>query len=75
MKHAAGIYIENNAQGLPAFVRIDLKKYGRQLQDFFMSNGIAVEKSLYDPDFVAKIRRAEKQQSRKVDLNKYGISI
>jgi hypothetical protein len=33
------------------------------------------KKSPYDPGFVAKIRRAEKQPSKKIDLSKYGISI
>jgi hypothetical protein len=33
------------------------------------------EESPYNPEFVAKIRRAEKQPSKKVDLSKYGISI
>jgi hypothetical protein len=72
---AAGITIEYNVKGTPAFARIDLKKYGEKLKDFFTSEGVSVEKSPYDPEFVAKIRRAEKQPSKKIDLKKYGISI
>jgi hypothetical protein len=37
---AAGIYIEHNAKGIPTFARIDLKKYGVELKDFFSSKGI-----------------------------------
>ncbi|MDR1368692.1 MAG: hypothetical protein LBJ72_01005 [Dysgonamonadaceae bacterium] len=70
-----GIFIEHNAKGIPTFARIDLEKYGEKLKDFFISEGIIVNESPYDPEFVAKIRRAEKQPSRKVDLKKYGISI
>ncbi|GHT60445.1 hypothetical protein FACS189451_00510 [Bacteroidia bacterium] len=72
---ATGIYIEHNAKGAPTFARIDLKKYGMELKDFFSSKGVSVEKSPYDPEFVAKIRRAEKQESKKIDLESYGIHI
>jgi hypothetical protein len=37
---AAGIYIEHNAKGAPTFARIDLKRYGAELKDFFSSKGI-----------------------------------
>ena len=70
-----GIFIENNTKGIPAFARIDLKKYGGELKEFFSSKGVIIEKSPYDPEFVAKIKRAEKQPSKKIDLSKYGISI
>jgi hypothetical protein len=72
---ATGITIERNARGEAAFVRIDLRKYGHQLKDFLVSNQVELEESPYDPEFVAKIRRAEKQESKAVDLQKYGISI
>jgi hypothetical protein len=64
-----GIFIENNAKGVSTFARIDLKKYGGELKDFFSSKGIVIEKSPYDPEFVAKILRAEKQPSTKVDID------
>ena len=72
---STGISIEHNAKGIPTFARIDLKKYGVELKEFFSAKGISVEKSPYDPEFVAKIRRAEKQKSKKIDLSRYGISI
>jgi hypothetical protein len=55
----AGIIIEHNAKGVPTLVHIDLKKYGDELKDFFTANGISVESSKYDPDFVAKIKSQE----------------
>jgi hypothetical protein len=70
-----GITIERNANGTPTFARIDLRKYGVELKDFFAAKGVAVEESPYNPEFVAKIRKAEKQESRTIDLQKYGISI
>jgi hypothetical protein len=70
-----GITIERNARGEPVRARIDLKKHGAQLKDFFAANQVKLEESPYDPEFVAKIRRAEKQKSKKIDLKKYGISI
>ena len=75
MLNAAGIFIEHNAKGVPTFARIDLMKYGTELKEFFSTKGISVEESLYDPELVAKIRRAEKQESKKIDLSQYGISI
>ena len=56
-----GIIIEHNANGIPTFARIDLKKYGAELKEFFSEKGISVEKSPYNPEFVAKIKRSEKQ--------------
>ena len=70
-----GIFIEHNAKGVPAFARIDLNKYGAELKEFFSAKGISVEEPLYNPELVAKIRRAEKQKSKKLDLSKYGISV
>jgi hypothetical protein len=67
--NTTGITIEHNAKGTPTFARIDLQKYGNKLKDFFASEGVTVEKSPYDPEFVAKIRRAEKQPSVKVDID------
>jgi hypothetical protein len=49
-------------------------KYGEKLKDFFSAEGVSVE-NLYNADFVAKIRKAEKQPSKKIDLSKYGISL
>ena len=68
--NTAGITIEHNEKGIPTFAHIDLKKYGEELKDFFISKGVTVEKSHYNPDFVAKIKRAEKQLSVKVDIDK-----
>ena len=56
-----GIYIEHNANGTPTFARIDLKKYGEELKEFFTAKGISVEESPYNPEFVAKVKRSKKQ--------------
>ena len=56
-----GITIEHNANGIPIFAHIDLKKYGDELNEFFTSKGISVEKTLYNPEFVAKINESEQQ--------------
>jgi hypothetical protein len=70
-----GINIEHNANGIPTFARIDLNKYGAELKDFFTAKGISIDETYNDPKLVAKIRRAEKQESKKIDFRKYGISI
>ena len=58
---AAGITIERNARGEATFARIDLKRHGKKLMDFFASNHVELEESPYDPEFVAKIRQSEEQ--------------
>jgi hypothetical protein len=55
----AGITIKHDAKGVPTFAHIDLRKYGTELKDFFSSKGVSVEKSLYNPEFVAKIKSQE----------------
>jgi len=69
--NATGITIEHNRKGAPTFARIDLRKYGDKLKDFFTSEGVSVEELVYDPEFVAKIKKAEKQEAKKIDLDKY----
>jgi len=64
-----GITIEHNANGIPAIAHIDLRRYGRELKDFFASKGVSVEESPYNQEFVEKIRRAEQQPSVKVDID------
>jgi hypothetical protein len=61
MEQTSGIYIERNSEGIPRFARIDLKRYGDKLKDFFSSKGIAIEELPYNPEFVAKIKRSEQQ--------------
>ncbi|GHT39507.1 hypothetical protein AGMMS49965_05720 [Bacteroidia bacterium] len=39
---ATGITIERNVLGVPSYVRIDIRKSGNQLKDFFSSNGVAI---------------------------------
>ena len=62
----AGIFIEHNAKGVPTFARIDLKKYGTDLREFFSERGVSVEKSLYNPEFVRKIKSQEGLPSVKI---------
>ena len=59
MTQTTGITIEHNAKGIPTFARIDLRKYGDKLKDFFASEGVLIEKSTYDPEFVEKIKSQE----------------
>ncbi|MDR1437393.1 MAG: hypothetical protein LBI65_04660 [Candidatus Symbiothrix sp.] len=66
MSQTIGIYIEHNVKGIPVFARIDLKKYGAELKDFFDSKGISVETSPYNPQFVAKIKSQENMPGVKI---------
>ncbi|MDR3286477.1 MAG: hypothetical protein LBT27_03440 [Prevotellaceae bacterium] len=70
-----GIKIERDDNGIARYARIDLRKYGKVLAPFFKKIGIDTELSPYNPEFVAKIKKAESQASKKIDLTKYGISI
>ena len=62
----AGIFIEHNANGIPTFARIDLRKYGADLKGFFSEKGISVEQSRYNPEFVKKIKSQEGLPSVKI---------
>ena len=55
-----GITIKHNAEGIPTFAHIDLRKYGEELKNFFITKGISVE-SPYNQEFVKKINRSEQQ--------------
>jgi hypothetical protein len=66
MDNTTGIQIEHNAKGIPAYARIDLKKYGIELREFFSSKGIEISESNYDPEFVAKIKSQENMQGVKI---------
>ena len=61
MTHIAGITIEKDKQGNARYARIDLKKYGHLLNPIFKELGIEDDISPYDPKFVAKIRKSEKE--------------
>lgn len=73
--NTTGITIEHDVKGVPTFARIDLRKHGDNLKEFFVSQGISIDSSLYNPEFVAKIRRAENQKSKRIDLKNYGIFV
>ena len=73
MGHLAGITIEKDKQGKARYARIDLKKYGHLLNPIFKELGIEGDVSPYDPKFVAKIRKSEKEfaegKGTKIDID------
>ena len=73
MARITGITIEKDKSGNARYARIDLKKYGKQLSAFFQEPVMQDEVSTYDPKFVAKIKRSEKQavegKVQRLDLN------
>ena len=73
MAHIAEITIEKDKSENARSARIDLTKYWKQLSAFFQELGIQDEVSIYDPKFVAKIKRSEKQAEegkvQRLDLN------
>jgi hypothetical protein len=66
MAQITGIQIEHNIKGIPAYARIDLRKYGTELHEFFSSKGIKIGESSYDPAFVAKIKSQENMPGVKI---------
>ncbi|MDR0865130.1 MAG: hypothetical protein LBO74_09415 [Candidatus Symbiothrix sp.] len=66
MAQVTGITIERNKQGIARYARIDIKRYGDRLKDFFYENGVEVEESTYNPEFVAKIKSQEKMPGVKI---------
>ena len=43
-----GIQFENDANGNPQFIKIDLEKYGNQLRPFLKKIGLELEKDAFD---------------------------
>jgi hypothetical protein len=43
-----GIQFENDANGNPQFIKIDLEKYGTQLRPFLKKVGVELEKDAFD---------------------------
>jgi len=56
-----GITIVKDKQGTARYARIDLKNYGHLLNPIFKELSMEDELSPYDPEFVAKIRKSEKE--------------
>jgi hypothetical protein len=75
MKRIEGITIEKAIKGKTRYIRIDMNKYGEEIISFFREKGIEIDPEEYDPKFVEKIKKAEKEESQKIDLSEYGISI
>ncbi|MDR0832973.1 MAG: hypothetical protein LBN93_02125 [Candidatus Symbiothrix sp.] len=69
MEQLAGVNIEKNARGREVITYIDLSKYGEMLVPFFKKIIVKKEDKPYNPEFVAKIRRSEKQESVALDLD------
>ena len=75
MSKVAGITVQRTYKGIPKSVTIDLKKHS-DIIPFLKEKGVLSEpEEVYDKKFVDKIRASEKEESKTVDLNKYGIKI
>jgi hypothetical protein len=66
MNQATGIIIERNARGVPSYARIDIKKYGDQLKDFFTLNGVEINDL---PNEVTKKAMLEVKQNKTKGFN------
>ncbi|GHT56795.1 hypothetical protein AGMMS49982_23810 [Bacteroidia bacterium] len=82
METMTGVQYEKDTRGRARYVRIDIQNSTRDevqdlIDEIFANRDVdnAGETSPYNPEFVAKIRRTEQQESKKIDLQKYGISI
>ena len=65
----SGIEIEKNKKGEDAFIRIDLKKYGKQLQPFLEEIG------LIDDDFEKEWENAITREELSKRINKHISSL
>lgn len=74
MTRMSGITIEKDASGKARYIRVDLRIWHR-FSTILKEIRYRKQKDDYDPEFVAKIKHAEKEESKKINLEKYGISI
>ena len=54
-----GIQFENDANGKPIAIKIDLKKYGEQLEPFLQQIGVVSEHNNFDSDWENSITSEE----------------
>ena len=69
---ANGITIEHSANGEPIFARIDLRKYGKQLKEFFVKNKVQVESGknmAISAKLQESINEAKRGEVKIMDLN------
>ncbi|GHT39475.1 hypothetical protein AGMMS49965_05580 [Bacteroidia bacterium] len=76
MKTLAAVTYEKDARGRASYVHIDIQKSTREevqelIDEIFANRNVdgQVEQSPYNPEFVAKIRRREKQESISIDYH------
>ena len=66
-KNYPGIKLERTATGKGKTVTINLQKCDAAVKDFLLSMGIECDEVKYDPKFVKKIRKAEKETTREIN--------
>ncbi|MDR2679639.1 MAG: hypothetical protein LBC47_02375 [Tannerella sp.] len=72
MAQVAGIFIEHNAQGIPTYARIDLRKYGKDLMSFFKEKGVEIKEKAIEEE---EVKFSKKMQESLAQAKRGEISI
>lgn len=59
MENITGITIEKDLRGNARYARIDLRKYGAELKEFFKEKGIEIDKVKLTPKLKRSIEQAK----------------
>lgn len=66
-----GIQFENDANGNPQFIKIDLEKYGTQLRPFLKKVGVELEKDAFDLELENAISSSKAREITKEKINSW----
>jgi hypothetical protein len=66
-----GIQFENDANGNPQFIKIDLEKYGTQLRPFLKKVGVELEKDAFDLDLENAISSSKAREITKEKIKSW----
>jgi hypothetical protein len=71
MAHIAGIIIEKDTRGKARYARIDLRKFGKDLQEFFDNKGITIDEVKFTTKMKRSINEAKTGQTKEGNINDF----
>jgi hypothetical protein len=71
MAHIAGITIEKDTRGKARYARIDLRKFGKDLQEFFDNKGITIDEVKFTTKMKRSINEAKTGQTKEGNINDF----
>ncbi|MEI6753701.1 MAG: hypothetical protein WCK78_11090 [Paludibacter sp.] len=71
MARIAGITIEKDLRGHARYARIDLRKYGEDLRNFFQEKGVSIDEVKFTTKMKRSIKEAKTGQTKEGNINDF----